>query len=89
MNKNMNKQSPNEFEPFIGKPEVARRLGKTLRTVDNWMILGNLPYYKIGRSIVFKWSEVESHLAQNCRVIKPKLPANTDGHIHELENNDL
>ena len=85
----MNEQSPNEFEPFIGKPEVARRLGKTLRTVDNWMILGNLPYYKIGRSIVFKWSEVESHLAQNCRVIKPKLQTSTDGHIQELEKNDL
>jgi len=25
------------FEPFINKPEVARRLGKRVRTIDNWM----------------------------------------------------
>ena len=54
-------------EGFIGKVEVAKRLGKTLRTVDNWMQSGLLPYYKIGRSVVFKWSEVEAHLAQSCR----------------------
>ena len=55
-------------EPFIGKAEVARRMNKTLRTVDNWMARGILPYYKIGRSVGFKWSEIESHLAQTCRV---------------------
>lgn len=57
-------------EPFISKPEVARRLGKTLRTVDNWMQRGILPYYKIGRSVEFKWSDVESHLTQTCRVAR-------------------
>jgi len=57
-------------EGFIDKPEVARRLNKTIRTVDNWMQLGLLPYYKIGRSVVFKWSDVETHLAQTCRVAR-------------------
>lgn len=56
------------FEPFINKPEVARRLGKRVRTIDNWMQGGLLPYYKIGRSVVFKWSEVEVQLKQVCRV---------------------
>ena len=55
-------------EEFIGKPEVARRLNKTIRSVDNWMKRGLLPYYKIGRSVSFKWSDVENHLAQTCRV---------------------
>ncbi len=58
------------FEPFISKPEVARRLGKRVRTVDNWMQQGLLPYYKIGRSVSFKWSEVERHLKQVCRVCR-------------------
>lgn len=58
------------LEGFIGKAEVARRLNKTLRTVDNWMQRGILPYYKIGRSVEFKWSEVETHLAQTCRVCR-------------------
>jgi excisionase family DNA binding protein len=57
-------------EPFINKEEVARRLGKTLRTVDNWMSRGLLPYYKVGRSVVLKWSEVEAHLAHTCRICR-------------------
>ena len=57
-------------EGFIGKAEIAQRLNKTLRTVDNWMQRGILPYYKIGRSVEFKWSEVEAHLAQTCRVCR-------------------
>lgn len=55
-------------EGFIGKPELARRLGKSVRTVDTWMELGILPYYKIGRSVEFKWSEVERHLTATCRM---------------------
>jgi len=57
-----------EPEPFIKKAEVARRLQKTVRTVDNLMKRGILPYYKIGRSVTFKWSEIASQLAQTCRV---------------------
>jgi excisionase family DNA binding protein len=60
----------NGGEPFIKKRDVAKRLGKTVRTVDNWMSRGILPYYKIGRSIEFKWSEIEAHLAQTCRVTR-------------------
>lgn len=56
-------------EEFIDKNEVARRLGKTLRTVDNWMERRLLPYYKIGRSVSFKWSEIEAHLAATCRMM--------------------
>ncbi len=58
----------NNFEAFISKPEVARRLNKKVRTIDSWMQQGLLPYYKIGRSVSFKWSEVEKHLSQLCRV---------------------
>ncbi len=60
----------NSIEPFINKREVAKRLGNTTRTVDNMMRRGLLPYYKIGRSVAFKWSEVEAHLAQTCRVTR-------------------
>ena len=57
-------------EGYIDKPEVAKRLRKKIRTVDNWMRRGLLPYYKIGRSVAFKWSEVETHLGENCRVCR-------------------
>ena len=64
------KEGPAVPEGFINKAEVAKRLNKKLRTVDNWMKRGLLPYFKIGRSVTFKWSDVEAHLAQNCRICR-------------------
>lgn len=57
-----------ETEQFIDKKEVARRTRIHPRTINVWMKNGNLPYYKIGRFVRFKWSEVEKHLAARCRV---------------------
>ena len=58
-------------EGFINKAELARRLGKKLRTVDNWMRQGLLPYYKIGgRSVSFRWNEVVEHLKETCHVTR-------------------
>lgn len=55
-------------EPYIGKREVARRLGKTVRTVDNWMRRGMLPYYKCNRTVAFRWSEVQGFMRENFQV---------------------
>lgn len=57
-------------EPFIDKPEVGRRTGMRPRTIDDWMKRGFLPYYKLGRSVRFKWSEVEARLRERCRVLQ-------------------
>ncbi len=54
-------------EPYINKQELAKRMNKKLRTVDNWMRRGMIPYYKIGHSVLFKWSDVDTHLKQTCR----------------------
>jgi excisionase family DNA binding protein len=62
------------FEEFIGKAEVAKRLGLRPRTVDDWMKRGFLPYYKPGHFVRFRWSEVQSSLAQNCRVCRRSAP---------------
>jgi len=62
--------SPMPAESFIGKSEVARRLNRSLKTVDNWMRRGFLPYYKLGHRVSFRWSEVIEHLQANhlrCR----------------------
>lgn len=66
-NQSIGAQQP---EPYIDKAEVARRLRKQVRTIDNWMRDGKIPYFKIGRSVNFKWSDVESHLAANFRVCR-------------------
>lgn len=56
-------------EPFIDKAEVCRRLHMRARTVDTWMKNGRLVYYKMGKLVRFKWSEIEAHLAKTCRVV--------------------
>jgi excisionase family DNA binding protein len=60
----------NAVEPFINKREVAKRLGNTTRTVDNMMRRGMIPYYKLGYRVAFRWSEIQSHLAQTCRICR-------------------
>ena len=57
-------------EPYIDKLEVGRRMTVRPRTVDRWMKQGRLPYYKLGRAVRFKWSEVEAHLAKMFRVAR-------------------
>jgi predicted DNA-binding transcriptional regulator AlpA len=56
------------FEPFINKPEVARRLGCAMRTLDSWMKRGIVPFYKVSKRVMFRWSEVQEVLERNCRV---------------------
>ena len=57
-------------ESFIDKAEVGKRLAMKPRTIDDWMKRGLLPFYKMGRAVRFKWSEVEAHLSANCRVCR-------------------
>ena len=57
---------------FISKPEVAARLGMTVRTIEHWMQRGIIPYLKIGRgrraTVLFKWADIEAHLKTNFGV---------------------
>jgi excisionase family DNA binding protein len=55
-------------EPYVDKHEVARRMGCTTRTVDNMMRRRMIPFYKLGYRVAFRWSEIQNHLAQTCRV---------------------
>jgi hypothetical protein len=54
-------------ENFITKKEVARRLGRGVRTIDSWKQLGLIPYYKVGKCVYFRWSEVQDAIARNGR----------------------
>ena len=57
-----------EFEPYINKRELAKRLGRTVRSVDTYLSKG-LPHYKfMGKSVGFKWSEVDDYLRTHWRV---------------------
>jgi excisionase family DNA binding protein len=53
----------------MNKEQLAERLDVTERTVERYMNDG-LPYYKYGRRVRFKWSEVEKHFIATCHVVK-------------------
>jgi excisionase family DNA binding protein len=57
-------------EGFITKEEVAARLKKTPRTVENWQRRGYIPFVKAGRSVLYKWSDVEAHLREKFGVCR-------------------
>lgn len=52
-------------EGFIGKDEATQVLGCTRRTVDNWMRLKRIPYYKFGRRVYFKRDDLLSAVARS------------------------
>jgi predicted DNA-binding transcriptional regulator AlpA len=56
------------YEGYIDKRECARRLGRTPRSVDTYMARGIIPFYKLGRTVAFKWSEVDAHIKAHYRV---------------------
>ena len=62
------KSQGSENPDILRKPEVAKRLKVSVRTVDNWMAAGILPYYKVRRTVFFHWSEVQATYQANNRV---------------------
>lgn len=57
-------------EGYLTKKEIAKRCCRTSRTIEVWMQRGYLPFIKLGRSVLFKWADVERHLADNHRVLR-------------------
>jgi excisionase family DNA binding protein len=51
-------QSSQSADEILDKPKLARRLHKSVRTIDAWMKSGRLPYCKVGRSVLFRWGAV-------------------------------
>lgn len=76
-------------EGFIDKAQLAQRTMMSPRTLEDWMRQGRLPYYKLGRAVRFKWSEVEQHFTQTCRVGAGQAAENRTTHPNEdLTNPD-
>ena len=66
-------RTENEAEEYLTKEEVAKRLKKTVRTIENWQRRGILPFVKAGRSVLFNWADVKAHLQSNFRVCRPTI----------------
>ncbi len=52
----------------ITRKELAAHLGLSLRTVDNLVTSGRIPYLKLGRAVRFDLSEVEAALREKFTV---------------------
>jgi excisionase family DNA binding protein len=50
------------YDPVMTKRQLAAHLHVSLRTIDNWQKKGYLPYYKIGKIVRFKLSDVQGAL---------------------------
>lgn len=56
---------------YLNKSDVAELLGVTVRTVENMMTHGLLPYFKIGGKCVrFRLDDIQTHLDSTCRVVR-------------------
>lgn len=49
---------------LVPKPVIANRYSVTVRTIDNWMHRGVIPYQKIGGVVRFDVSKVDAALAR-------------------------
>ncbi len=66
MNKETNKDNEaiNQFEPMVSKAEIANMLSVSPRTIENLKAGGVLPFYKLGRNIRYRRSEVIKAMEQ-------------------------
>ncbi len=55
---------PEHYDRFLGISEVAELLGVKQSTLYAWVHLRQIPYYKIGRLVKFKKSEIDGWLQQ-------------------------
>ena len=54
-------------EPFITREEVAVLLRVPVSTVEAWCRKGKVPAYRFGRTLRFRWSEVQAAFAGTYR----------------------
>jgi predicted DNA-binding transcriptional regulator AlpA len=62
--------SENSYEPLLTREEVARRLRQkpeTIYSLTRRRCLNPLPAIRIGKSLVFRWSQIEQWLATQGR----------------------
>mgnify|MGYP003323501358 CR=1 FL=1 len=55
-------QLDTEGHKLLTKNELAMKMCVKLRTIDNWMKDGRLPYLKIGKTVRFEYTSVMEKL---------------------------
>jgi excisionase family DNA binding protein len=57
-------ERPADSYGLVTKPDVAKYLKVTVRTVDAWMKKGIIPYKKLARSVRFDLERVKAHIEE-------------------------
>jgi predicted DNA-binding transcriptional regulator AlpA len=57
-----------EGEQLWKKAQVASFCQVTPRCIDQWMKTGILPYIKLGRTVRFRPSDIQSYMDENLRI---------------------
>jgi len=72
---------PSDTTVFMTKAEAAAFLRLTVRGLEQKMASRSVPYYKMGRRVLFRRSVLEQWLEQKCLVpakgMRADLPATT------------
>jgi excisionase family DNA binding protein len=57
-----------EIESWKSKKQMAAHFNVSTRTIDEWMRKGYLPYFRIGRQVRFKKSDVDEAMNRNFKI---------------------
>src|SRR6266705_3935753 len=49
-------------EGYRDKRALAKLLGRAVRSIDTYLSKWVIPFYKLGRTVAFKWSEVDESI---------------------------
>ncbi len=63
----MNNQNNHDDEKYLSKHEVADFLRKSIPTINNYMKREGMPYYRVGRSVLFRENEVNEWVSRHER----------------------
>jgi len=61
-------EPPTAIEQWVTKRDVAEHFKISVRTVENWMKKGLLPYIRLGKGVRFKLSEADETINRSIKV---------------------
>lgn len=74
-------------EGFLTKAQLAERVGVSMRTLESWMAKRMIPYVKIGKTVRFRWLDVEDTIKRNFGIgYAPFAPGFRSQCVADLSN---
>lgn len=64
----MNDKIDND-DKYLSKQQVAGILGKSIPTINNYMKREGMPFYKVGRSVLFKRGDIDEWVGKHKGVM--------------------